>query len=378
MIIGIKGMRYFLVLFILAGLSVKNIAQDIDYERIVKYVNQTPNSVVNSTFKLSNYLTLPFNTDIEKLASIYYWVAKNIRYDDKLAKNPKLYIETKEVVDDVMKSKSGVCQHYAVLFAELSRLAGLKAYVVEGYTMDKGKIADVSHAWNLVNVSGDWSFVDATWANAIIKSKTKKGFPQTYFMVKPEENIKTHMPFDPIWQILSSPIKYDEFDAGKFNLVSGNFSYNDSIGEYLMMSSIGQYRATIGRMQNNGTFNKLIKKEFEIKQKNLSTSLSNEEILKYNKGIVYYNIGMNFLNQYIKLKNNKFKDKKYGKSALMAIIDSSSVNLQKAESNFAEIQINDPEIKRQIKTNTTNINKSKTMIVKEQEYIKQFFQVIRK
>jgi len=365
--------RSVLLMFILTIPFMKNIAQEIDYQNIVRLVNQTPISATNSTIQLSKYLTSSFDTETEKLASIYFWVAKNIRYDDELAKNPRLYLEIKEVVDEVMNSKSGVCQHYAELFAELSRLAGLKAYVVDGYTIENGQIADASHAWNLVNISENWYHIDATWANAMIKSTSKKAFPPTYFLVKPLASIKTHMPFDPIWQILSSPIKYDQFDSGKFDLTNGNFSYKDSINLYFMQSTIEQQRETIRRMQNNGPFNKLIKKEFELKQRNLNTSLSNQEILKYNKGIFYYNRGMTFLNQYIKLRNNKFKDKKYGKKELIGLIDSSSVYLQNAETTFAEIQINDPEIKRQIKINTVNLNKSMEMIQKEREYVTQFF-----
>ncbi len=372
-VIKIKWIRYVCLIFFLTTLLDKSEAQDIDYVSVVKHVSQTPSSVTDNTTQLSNYLTAPFNTEKEKLASIYFWVAKNIRYDDELAKSPRLYLEIREVVDEVMKSKSGVCQHYAELYAELSRLAGLQVFVVDGYTLEYGKIADVSHAWNIVKLSGNWYFIDATWANAVIKSTSKKTFPQTYFMVTPEESIETHMPFDPIWQILSFPINYDQFDSGKFDLTNGDFSYKDSIALYLMQSSIDQQRESIRRMQNNGTFNKLIKREFELKQRNLNTSLSNQEILKYNKGIVYYNKGMTFFNHYIKLRNNEFKDKKYGKDTLIGLIDSSSVNLQNAEKNFAEIKMNDPEIKRQIKINTTNINKSKTMIQKERDYVKHFF-----
>jgi len=360
-----------LLIFILP--MVNCVAQETDYDVIIKHVNQTPISARNSTKELSNYLVSPFNTEIGKFASIYYWVAKNIRYDDELAKNPRLYTDMREIISEVMKSKSGVCQHYAELFCELSRLAGLNAYVVDGYTLENGKIANVSHAWNVINIAGSWSMIDATWANAIIISKTKKGFPFTYFMVDPKESIKTHMPFDPIWQILSNPIKYDDFDVNKFALFDGNFNYKDSINAYLELNSIEQQRETIARMKNNGTFNKLVKKEFLIKEKNLNTSLSNVEIVKFNKGILYYNGGLGYLNQYIKLRNNKFKDKKYGKNAIFALIDSALVNLERAEVNFGSVKILDPEIKKQLKTNTASIAKSKALIYKEREFVKEFF-----
>jgi hypothetical protein len=348
-------------------------AQDLDFEKIILYANKTPIEVKNSTYKLSAYLVAPYNTEIEKFASIYYWVAKNISYNDELAKNPRLYLEMKEVVDEVMKSKSGVCQHYAELFAELSRLAGLKVYVIDGYTLEKGKVATMSHAWNLIKIAKTWYFIDATWANAVIISKGNRTFPKEYFMISPEENIKTHMPFDPIWQILSSTLKYDEFDSGQNNLSNGNFDYNDSIANYLTISFIEQQKETIRRMYSNGAFNSLVRKEFAIKEKNLKTTIENEEILKYNQGIKIYNNGLGYLNHYIKLRNNRFKDKKFGKNALHALLDSSSANLVKAEMIFTRINISDIKLKYQVKENTMNIAKSKGIISKEHEFVNQFF-----
>jgi len=353
--------------------SLNFFAQNFDSAKLIDYANTVPLDVKNSTQKLSNYLVKPYSTDLEKFASIYYWVAKNIRYDDEMAKNPRLYLEMKEVIDEVMKSKSGVCQHYAELFAELSQLAGLKVFVIDGYTLEKGKVSSMSHAWNLVKIGSEWYFIDATWANAIIISRGKRVFPTEYFMVKPEDFIKTHIAFDPIWQILTSPLKYNEFDASIFVINEGNFNYEDSIANYQSMNSIDQQKATIRRMLDNGTFNRIIKKEFDIKEKNLKTTIQNQEIQKYNESIKLYNNGLGFFNQYIKLRNNKFKDKKFGKTALLNLLDSASVNLKKAETNFAAIKIDDSGIKYQIKTNTANIKKSSGIISKEIEFVNQHF-----
>jgi hypothetical protein len=95
--------------------------------------------------------------------------------------------------------------------------------------------------------------------------------------------------------------------------------------------------------------------------------------VKYNDAIKYYNGGLGYLNKYIKLRNNKFKDKKYGKNALLALLDSASVNLQKAEKIFKIININDSNLKYQVKTNTTNIIKSQGIISKEREFVGQYF-----
>lgn len=367
--------RKIFILYCLLELSNFNrvFSQEIDFVQIVKHVDKTPYEIEKSTVKLSHYLTSSFSSEIQKFASIYYWVASNIRYDDEMAKNPRLYMDLKEIVIDVMQSKSGVCLHYAELFAELSRLAGLKAWVVDGYSIENGKIANFSHAWNIVYLSGKWYFIEPTWANAIIKSKRNKGFPTTYFMVEPSENIKTHMPFDPIWQGLTTPVKYEDFDAMKIEIIEGDYHFADSISAYLSLEMIGQQKATIRRMQCNGVFNSLVKREFEIKEKDLNTSISNKEILKYNKAIVYHNSGTNFLNQYISLKNNNFKSKNYNKNSINALLDSASVNLENADQLFKDVQIKDSKINSQIRLNSGNMIKSKELIKKEREYVIQYY-----
>lgn len=79
------------------------------------------------------------------------------------------------------------------------------------------------------------------------------------------------------------------------------------------------------------------------------------------------------MDSYIKIRNNKFKDKKYGKNSIIGLIDSSAINLERAEVDFANIKINNVELNRQLKANMVNIKKSKEMIMKEREYIKVYF-----
>ncbi|MFN8257242.1 MAG: transglutaminase domain-containing protein [Bacteroidales bacterium] len=362
--------RIFLVLSIIFIYSIA-FGQSPDYGKIAKYVTQTPAGVVNSTSSLSKYLVKPYDNEISKFASIYYWVARNIRYNDEMAKNPILYFEVKEIVDDVMRTKSGVCQHFAELVAELSQLAGLKVYVVDGYTKENGKLVNLSHAWNVVEISGKLYISDATWANALIKSRKNNDFPETYFLMEGEEAIESHMPFDPIWQLLNSPLSYDAFDGTKTKQdIWGYFAYNDSISNYTRLDFIGKQRATIGRMTRNGTYNPVVKKEFNLKQSNLKTALNNIEILRFNEGIKEYNEGMSFVNQYIRLKNKGFKDKKYNKQNILALFDSAEVHLTKAELLFNNVKTDDVKVKNQIKTSFSTLNDVTKMIEREREYIR--------
>lgn len=250
-----------------------------DYTKIIHHINHTPESVTNSTEKLSNYLCAPFKTDSEKFASIYYWIAKNISYNHDLASKPLYYESIDEIIDHVMQKKDGVCQHFSELFAKLSQQAGLTAYVIGGYTRSNGEVDELSHAWNIISVNGKWYFVDATWAASTVQSTLKNEFPEKFFMLAPEENIKNRMPFDPIWQAISLPLKYQDFDRGFVNdLKKGYFNYNDSIQKHIHLSQTEQYNDLIRRIEGNGIQNEIVKKEYALMKENYRMLLYNQDV----------------------------------------------------------------------------------------------------
>ena len=363
-----------ILLIIVFSLALQHKVKAIDYQQIMKHADNTPKSVKNSTQKLSNYLCSPYKTDKEKIASIYYWVAKNISYNDEQAKKAIFYENVKELIDQVMKSKSGVCQHFSELTAELGRISGLEVYVVNGYTRTDEKVDDLSHAWNIIKISGQWYFLDATWAGAALKTVSKNKFPLEFFLMSPEKDIERRMPFDPIWQALSGPIKYHEFDKGKMKPEKkGNFNFNDSINLYNRQTLIEKQRATMLRMKSNGNFNALLRREYDLMESNYNMLLSNIEVEKYNQGTGFYNKGMGSYNQYVKIKNNKSSYSKYNKKQLFDILDTVELSLDKAKNQFIQVKTNNTEMSGNIKKSMINIKKISELITKEKKFVKDNF-----
>ena len=346
-------------------------AKAIDYLEIINHVNNTPINVKNSTIKLSVYLCEPFKTEKEKFASIFYWIAKNISYNDVQAKTTIYYESVDEIIEQVMKSKSGVCQHFSELFARLARHAGLEVYVVNGYTRTNGKVDNLSHAWNIIKTNDKYSFIDATWAGAALKTISKNKFPEMFFMMTPEENLKRRMPFDPIWQALPYPVKYQEFDKNSEKTATrkDRFNYADSINAYNNSELIDKQTGIMRRMKANGTFNPLVAREYDLMEKNYEMLLFNQEVVKYNQATALYNNGMKYFNQYVKIKNNKTYLKNYSRQQLEAITDSASVNLQKAEKIFEVVSTNNAEMIGYIKKNMVNIEKANRILIKERKFI---------
>ena len=98
-------------------------------------------------------------TDYEKERALYGWVTENVRYDqahyDPLATiDPDSY----DPYGPLYNGK-GVCLGYASTFQLLMDMAGVPCRTVLGAAYE-GK---ENHAWNMVELNGNWYCADPTW-----------------------------------------------------------------------------------------------------------------------------------------------------------------------------------------------------------------------
>lgn len=191
---------------------------------------------------LIDYLTQPFSKDEKQKARVIFaWIATHIQYDDYEYRTSYEYSNKqpfkqctpifgneidcyKDTPSDTFEKRSGVCRHFAKLFAYMARRAGLDALVISG------KAEGGNHAWNAVKIKNKWYLLDVTWAQRgrkafvniqnetrylqeIEKRKTPfnknakknpKRFNDNWFLVDPKEMIKTHIPNNKKWSLLPS------------------------------------------------------------------------------------------------------------------------------------------------------------------------------
>ncbi|HHT15132.1 MAG: transglutaminase domain-containing protein [Christensenellales bacterium] len=93
-------------------------------------------------------LNLP--TQYEKALWLHDWLTHNADYDEPMT------IHTPEGV--LLRGK-GVCESYALAYQMLLAEADMEGIYVTGYSRGE------SHAWNLVNIDGEWTYVDVTWGD---------------------------------------------------------------------------------------------------------------------------------------------------------------------------------------------------------------------
>ncbi|MCM1161091.1 MAG: hypothetical protein NC412_07690 [Roseburia sp.] len=119
----------------------------------------------------------------------------------------------------VLINKVGVCASYAGAFKVLADKAGLDCYVVSGYLN-----GNLPHAWNRVNIDGQWITVDSTnndnekYANALlnIPDYMSSGFlveDNTYLLSDALAQMEADQEESEFYRVESKYYGYDELEA---------------------------------------------------------------------------------------------------------------------------------------------------------------------
>lgn len=131
---NISGTKYSTLFSKSFKVSLKN--EFAPFLRPNQYVNYNEKSQAVS---VAASLVKDCQNDIEKVEKIYDYVIKNVTYDKQKAQTVQSgYVP---VVDEVLKSKKGICFDYAALMASMLRSQGIPAKLVTGYT------GSLYHAW---------------------------------------------------------------------------------------------------------------------------------------------------------------------------------------------------------------------------------------
>lgn len=226
--------RWIFVLFFWVILLPVLMAQD--FKKVDRYARKAPKSLRKDMKQLTIYLAGDFETDQEKVRSFYTWIIHNIKYDNSAYRNGRKRINRSNA--DILDRGQAVCFGYATLFKAMCDQAGIICEVIEGYVKDlQTGVADVSglnHAWNAVLLDGKWQLMDLTWASSNISTQG-----DYYFNSPPETFIFSHLPGNPIWQLLDCPIspgifkKENVYVQAYLKSSDPCFNYQDSIKAFL-------------------------------------------------------------------------------------------------------------------------------------------------
>ena len=269
-----------------------------------------PENLTTTTSEIADYINSNFTSQDEKIRAIYYWITSNISYDI-----PNMYapnnLDSPEVkITNTLKTRKGVCIHYAEVFNDIATKVGIKSYIIGGYTKQFEEVATISHAWNISQIDGKWFLFDATWGAGFVNGKKfEKKQNNTYFKRVPDRMIVNHMPFDYLWQLLNEPLTNSEFISGKSDVAKPkiNFDYNAEIEKYEKLSDADQAFEASKRIEKNGLLNSMIQEYYNLKKKEFTVINQNKSVEKLIAITANFNEAIRDLNDFILFRNKRFK-----------------------------------------------------------------------
>jgi Transglutaminase-like superfamily len=272
-----------------------------------------PDSLSKTTAQIADYINASFTTPDEKARAIFVWLATNIAYDAENMFAINLYETPEEKITKPLYTRKGTCDNYAALFRDICTKSGIRSYVVEGSTRQNGFVNYIAHAWCAALIDSTWYMFDPTWgAGYTSKGKFYKKFDEQYFKVAPAVFIKTHMPFDYLWQFLNYPLSPAAFYEWNNRLTDTLpfFNYRDSIAVYEKQDRIARLAAATYRIEKTAVKNTLVfnrlqyyKIEIENDRQLKIAELYNGAVTVYNEAIRKYNLFTHYQNKmFIPLK----------------------------------------------------------------------------
>ncbi len=257
--------------------AAENSDEGYDYSMIDQHALNAPEELKSSVESLVDYLIKPARNDRERLRAIFRWITHNIAYDTEgffagmnvqEADTQKAQNTGSQTSKDTLQTTPGAqpsetqstpisgaitpemvlergtadCYGYSVLtdamlsgaimggalqqagaegqegVSESKGALGTNIFQVEGFAKGYGyrvgsDFEGANHAWNEVELDGEWYFLDCTWGAGRPNEQNMfiREFEDYYFLTPPEELVYTHLPGNPEQQHLESPVSSQEF-----------------------------------------------------------------------------------------------------------------------------------------------------------------------
>ncbi|PWT73719.1 MAG: hypothetical protein C5B59_12645 [Bacteroidetes bacterium] len=345
---------------------------------------QMPDSLSHDLEGIGNFINSHFQTPKEKSRAIFVWITNNIQYDVANMFAINFYEDSASKILKALQTRRGICENYASLFSAICQKVGIESVVVEGYTKQRGFVDYIPHAWNAAMINGTWYLFDPTWGSGYVSNgKFVKSMNESYFMASPENFVKSHMPFDYLWQFLYYPLTNQEFYEENFtqNKSKPYFNYPDSIRVYNALSSIEKNNAQAIRVEKNGVKNSLIfdrlrnlKADIENYRRQKEVDNYNEKVSTYNSALRDFNIGIKLLNTFINYRNDQFKPSK-SNAEIQHMIDTADFQIRLARQQVDSIHLEDSnaQLASLIPPMKQSIDEAMTKVKEQKEWLATYF-----
>lgn len=348
-----KYIIYLLFFQVIAEAQIKNV-----YTSVEKQMRLMPEQQTKSVNEIANYIQNNFKGEELQIQAAYFHVISTISYDVTFNFSTELFSSDEDFVSKTIATKKGVCIHYAKFFKAIISQLGYQCEILTGYTKQNNQIGKLSHAWCAIKMKdNNWCVFDPTWDSGFVKDgKYFRNLNSNYYKILPSTAIKTHMPFDYLWQFTKEPITNREFYNGKVYDIKPkmNFDFENEISKYFKLSEIDKAFESSERIQKNEIINDLILEEYNYKKSVFNATRLNKNIEKVTEIIEDYNVAIVLLNDFIIYRNKGFTPV-FSDSILLEMIQTPNEKLKNIQKEIFEISSVGKE-------NTTSFNELKSSI----------------
>ena len=337
-----------------------------------------PEAAGRSVSSLVAYLKQHLSTDDQLARAIYTWVSRNIKYNVYItytSRNEEAD-ETKEI-QKILSERKGICQDYALLFKALVKEAGMDAYVIDGYNRRDGALLPDPPEWCAAKVSGKWYMFDPTWGAGFVENYQFIPSPNHRFCkLLPDTLLKTHMPFDPMFQFRERPLSYEEFDTGVVDEQRSVpvFYWADTLALYARQDTLERLVSVRQRMLSNGRSNDLVYYMLELTSNNIRIAGYQKILNAYNMAMDLQGKATDAINEFVRYRNKAFEPLKPD-AEIQAMVDVPEELINRADSAINSIRTAPERYREPILKLRDQIMEVATTVYKHKLFLRQYFKL---
>lgn len=308
----------------------------------------------------------------DTLHSIFQWVATNIDYDLQSLDDLPNYQHPSELLDIVWTERRGVCMHYAELFNAFCQYLGYEAAIITGYSSYQGiEDGKYGHSWNAIKVGKKWYLFDPTWAAGYRQGQRfVKKYDSKWYKVNPKKFLETHIPYDPLWQLLKTPLSKSEIVGKKSSKKIEHLDYQKLIQQSYSLSPIDKNQATLSRIKDFQDDNPLAIRERERIENNI-------QIQQFKEGVIAYNQSIDAFNEFIKGYNKRFSRDRWTDDFIQAQLQQINQKLDKASATFNQLDPLHPHYGESLAHNLNLLREYRTRVQRVNEFTNKYLSTWR-
>jgi len=344
---------FVIAVFATSGLFAQ--AKNYSKSEIRQKARSVPEEITDDVDRLSEYLTSDLPGQEAKAYAIYYYTSDAIEYNFEKSDRITINASREDILEDALTEGVGVCQHYSELFHALSKATGIKSYVIAGYTRQNGKVRSTAHSWNALLIDDKWRLFDPTWGGGYSQgNEYVHRFTEEYFLVAPDKMLKSHMPYDPLFQFSNEVITHKDFKEGKFEGHIKMFDdYRQALARHNELPEQAQLKEAMKRIQRVWSGQETVEKYYNFLKQNYNVHLANEQVNLHNKAANILNEGVDIFNRYANRLNKNRGNYPGGRQAAINELEKAEQKVKKAQAIFNSV--NPPMRLRNSVTKNKNI-----------------------